>query len=292
MAFARFLICDFSSCCETTRPAGNVRDAHGGIGRVHGLPAGAGRAKRIDAQILGLDLDVNFVRFGQHRHRGRGSVNAALLLGGRDALHAMHAAFIFQLRINFLALNRGHHFLHAADGRRRAFENFHSSNPAIPRSANTCGKVRRQKAKLRRRPCRRGFRRSRFSRRWDPWAAAGTSVRARRFRGALSSSLLFVVRHLLHFGIVRFHQHLLRALQALFDFFPLAVFRHHLGHFRMRLARASGNAPNRCALRARKAAGSSLRTSTRCFRVFQTASNSPWRYLQRSENGKGKSENG
>src|ERR1700733_11233329 len=33
----------------------NVRDAYGRISRVHGLPARAGGAKRVDAQILGLD---------------------------------------------------------------------------------------------------------------------------------------------------------------------------------------------------------------------------------------------
>ena len=80
------------------------------------MAAGTGRAERIDAQILGFDLDVDFVRFGQHRNRRGGSVDAALLLGGRDALHAMHAAFVFQLRINFVALNRGDDFFHAADG--------------------------------------------------------------------------------------------------------------------------------------------------------------------------------
>ena len=102
-----------------------MRDAHGGIGGIHGLPAGARRAKGIDAQILRFDLDVDVFRFGQHGDGGRRGVNAALLLGGRDALDAMHAAFVFQLRIDFFALNRGDHFFHSADGRRRAFQNFH-----------------------------------------------------------------------------------------------------------------------------------------------------------------------
>jgi hypothetical protein len=41
-----------------------VRDAHGGVGRVDGLAAGAGRTERVDAQVLGFDLDVDFVCFG------------------------------------------------------------------------------------------------------------------------------------------------------------------------------------------------------------------------------------
>src|SRR6266446_2072525 len=46
-------------------PAGNVRDAHGGIGGVDGLAARAGRTERINAQIFRFDLDVDFVGFGE-----------------------------------------------------------------------------------------------------------------------------------------------------------------------------------------------------------------------------------
>jgi len=54
----------------------------------------------------------------------RGSMNAALRFRGGNALDAMHATFIFQLGINLLPLNRGDDFLEAADGRRRAFQDF------------------------------------------------------------------------------------------------------------------------------------------------------------------------
>ena len=74
-----------------------MRDAHSGIRRVHRLPARTGRAERINAQILRLNLDVDFIGFGQHGDgRGR-SVHTALLLGLGNALHAVHAALIFQL---------------------------------------------------------------------------------------------------------------------------------------------------------------------------------------------------
>src|SRR6266436_7308526 len=76
--------------------AGNVRDAHGGIRGVDGLSAGAGRAEGINAQILGFDLDVDFVGFGENRDSGGRSVDAALRFRGGDALDAVHAAFIFQ----------------------------------------------------------------------------------------------------------------------------------------------------------------------------------------------------
>src|SRR5207244_2148177 len=71
-------------------------DAHGGIGGVHRLAAGAGGAESVDAQIFRLDLDVDFVGFGQHGDRCRRSVDAPLLLGRGNALYAMHAAFVFQ----------------------------------------------------------------------------------------------------------------------------------------------------------------------------------------------------
>ncbi len=56
-----------------------VRDAHGGVGRVDRLAARTGGTERIDAQVLGFDLDVHFFGFRQHRHRDGGSVHAALL---------------------------------------------------------------------------------------------------------------------------------------------------------------------------------------------------------------------
>src|SRR5216684_318691 len=46
--------------------AGNVRDAHSGIGGVDGLSAGAGRAERVDAQVLGFDFDIDFVGFAEN----------------------------------------------------------------------------------------------------------------------------------------------------------------------------------------------------------------------------------
>ena len=102
-----------------------MRDAHGGVGGVDGLSAGTGRAEGIDAQILGFDFDVDVVGFGKDRDRRGGSMNAALRFRGRNALHAMHAAFVFQLGIDFVAGNGHDDFFQAAERRRRTFENFH-----------------------------------------------------------------------------------------------------------------------------------------------------------------------
>jgi hypothetical protein len=42
-------------------------------------------------------------------------VNAALLFGGGDTLHSMHAAFVFKFGVDFLTLNSGDYFFHTAD---------------------------------------------------------------------------------------------------------------------------------------------------------------------------------
>src|SRR5258708_259678 len=104
--------------------AGNVRDTHCGIGGVDGLAAGTGRTKGVDAQVFGFDFDVDFVGFREHRNGGRGGVNTALLFGGGNALDAVHTAFVFQLGIHFVALNRSDDFFDSALRRRRAFEDF------------------------------------------------------------------------------------------------------------------------------------------------------------------------
>jgi len=67
---------------------GQVRDAHRGVGGVDRLAAGAGGTERVDAQVLGFDLDVNLFGFGQDRYGDGRRVNAALwfLLRGRAGL--------------------------------------------------------------------------------------------------------------------------------------------------------------------------------------------------------------
>src|SRR5579862_2456473 len=94
----------------------DVRDAHGGIGRVHRLPARARRAERIDAQIFGLDLDVDVFSLGEHGDSNGRGMHAALLFRGGHALDAVDAAFVLELRIDALAFDDGDHFFEAADG--------------------------------------------------------------------------------------------------------------------------------------------------------------------------------
>src|SRR5215472_16071681 len=104
---------------------GQMRDAHGRISRVHGLPAGTRGAKRINAQVLGFNFDVDFIGFRKDGDRGGGGVDASLGFRGRNALHAVYAAFVFKFGVNLVALNGGHNFFHAAHGSGRAFHYFH-----------------------------------------------------------------------------------------------------------------------------------------------------------------------
>ena len=46
----------------------DVGQAHGGIGRVDALAAGAGRAEEVLADIVGIELDIEFSRFGENSH--------------------------------------------------------------------------------------------------------------------------------------------------------------------------------------------------------------------------------
>ena len=82
-----------------------MRDAHRGIGGIDGLPARPRRTKRVNADFLRVNLDFHLVGFRQDGHRDGGSMDAALLLGGRDALHAMNAAFEAQPAIDLLPFN-------------------------------------------------------------------------------------------------------------------------------------------------------------------------------------------
>ena len=91
-------------------------DAHGRIGGIDGLAAGTGGAEGVDADVFGVDLDLDFVGFGQYGDRDGGGMNAALLFGHGHALHAVHSALVFQLAVDLVAADQCDHFLHPAHG--------------------------------------------------------------------------------------------------------------------------------------------------------------------------------
>ena len=83
-----------------------VRDPDGRIVAVDVLSAGTRRAESLDLQVLGVELDIDLVGFGKDGDGHRGGMDAAAGLGLGDALDAMDAAFVFQERIDLLALDR------------------------------------------------------------------------------------------------------------------------------------------------------------------------------------------
>ena len=74
-----------------------VREPDGGGGFVDVLAAGAAGAERIEAIVVRLEVDFDLFRLGQHGDGGGGGVDAALVLGLGNALHAVAAAFVLQL---------------------------------------------------------------------------------------------------------------------------------------------------------------------------------------------------
>src|SRR5271165_6535563 len=94
-----------------------VRQTHRGIGGVDRLPAGAGGAECVDPNIFCLQLDFHFIGFRQDRDADGGGVDAALLLGFRNALDAMHAALVAQLAIDLVAADERDYFFQTADRR-------------------------------------------------------------------------------------------------------------------------------------------------------------------------------
>src|ERR1700735_2967403 len=104
---------------------GQVRDAYGRVSGIYRLSAGTRGTKRIDANVLRLDLDFHFVGFGQHSHGDSRSVYAALLFGDGHALHAVYAALVLELAEDAVAADQRDDFLEAAYGRFAAGGDFH-----------------------------------------------------------------------------------------------------------------------------------------------------------------------
>ena len=76
---------------------GDVEDLDGGIGGVDALAAGAAGAADFDADFVGLEFEIDFLGLGQDGDGGGGGVDAALRLGGGDALDAVDAALVAHL---------------------------------------------------------------------------------------------------------------------------------------------------------------------------------------------------
>ena len=68
-----------------------VGDPHRRIGGVDRLPARAGSTEHVNPQVAFLNVDINILGLGKHRHRGCRGMDTTPGLGFRHTLHTMHA---------------------------------------------------------------------------------------------------------------------------------------------------------------------------------------------------------
>ena len=107
----------------------DVCQADGRIGRIDRLAAGARRAEDVLADVVHRNLDVELLGFGQHGHRCRRGVDAALRLGLGHALYAVHARLVFERAVDVLTRDLEYDLLVAARGAVR--ERGHFVAPAL-----------------------------------------------------------------------------------------------------------------------------------------------------------------
>ena len=75
--------------------------------------------------VMRIYLNVQFFRLGQHRHRRRRCMDAALRFGLRHTLYPMAAAFVTQHRPHALTLNIHNRFAKAPDFSRGQIQHLH-----------------------------------------------------------------------------------------------------------------------------------------------------------------------
>jgi hypothetical protein len=92
----------------------HVRDAHGRVGRVDALAAGARRAEGVDAQVVLVDFHVDLFGLGQHGDGDGRRVYAPARLGLRHALDAVDARLVLEARVDLVALYHRDGLLEAA----------------------------------------------------------------------------------------------------------------------------------------------------------------------------------
>jgi hypothetical protein len=84
-----------------------VRDPDRRVCLVHVLSAGPGRAKRVHADVLGVDVDLDgVVDLRKHVHGRERRVPAALRVERRDPHEPVHAALDLQVAVGVLAADR------------------------------------------------------------------------------------------------------------------------------------------------------------------------------------------
>jgi hypothetical protein len=107
-----------------------------------------GTAADLDAHVLGFQLDIDLLGLRQHGDGGGAGVDAALGLGGGHALHAVHAAFVFEDAVNLVAADFDSGLLHAADIGGADFERFDLPPARLSKTSVHAHQIAREQAGL------------------------------------------------------------------------------------------------------------------------------------------------
>ena len=112
------------------------------------LAARAARPHGVDADVFGLYFDVDVLCLRQNRDGCSRGVDAALVLGFRHALHAMHAGLELHSRENALAADARHDFLVSARIRVAGRKNLHFPALQVGIALIHAEKIRREQCRL------------------------------------------------------------------------------------------------------------------------------------------------
>ena len=103
-----------------------------GVRCIDALAAVSGCAEYVKLAVVHIDLHVHILCFRHNSHGCCGGMDPAAALCDRNALHAMSAAFVFQLGISPLAIDHEDHFLHAA--KTHLVDGYQFRLPSVPLS--------------------------------------------------------------------------------------------------------------------------------------------------------------
>ena len=110
---------------------GNMEDLNRGIGGVDALSARTSGATNFNADFIGSDLKLHFLRNGKNGDRCSGGVDSPLGLGGGYALDAMDSAFVAHGGKHGLARQFEDNFLEAAELGRAGGEGIEFPSPGF-----------------------------------------------------------------------------------------------------------------------------------------------------------------
>lgn len=91
-----------------------MRNSDRGVGTVDVLSPSAGSAEGVDTEVVGADVDLDVIGFGEDRDGGSGCVYAALGFGLGDPLNAVGTGLPFEGGVDAVAADHGDEFFEPA----------------------------------------------------------------------------------------------------------------------------------------------------------------------------------